>query len=213
VDVTAPAACPAHADERDRCVRRSRVVLTPRCWRPAQRVDALSHTGAREPVPGESTKDTVKPIAQGMPDVWLNLWYLPPAFFSAGGPWARPSPGIPCALFISEGRLRSSLGRYASRERGGMPRRDRPEVAAIPSSCPRRRVSSTPRLFDSSIAAPGILVARPIQTATMTSGTLTCCADSAHQSSFAFTNSVRTALVAWMAMMASSAAASSVAIA
>jgi len=28
----------------------------------------------------------------------LNLWFLPPAFFSAGGPWVRPAPGIPCAL-------------------------------------------------------------------------------------------------------------------
>jgi hypothetical protein len=31
-------------------------------------------TGAREPVPGESAKDTVKTIARGMPDVRLNLW-------------------------------------------------------------------------------------------------------------------------------------------
>jgi len=27
-----------------------------------------------------------------------NLWYLPPAFFSAGGPWGRRAPGLSCAL-------------------------------------------------------------------------------------------------------------------
>ncbi|MGJ4956189.1 hypothetical protein ACQR1H_11115, partial [Bradyrhizobium sp. HKCCYLRH2015] len=41
-----------------------------------------------------------KPTAQGMPDVRLNLWYLPPAFFSQAGHGLRPAPGIPCALFI-----------------------------------------------------------------------------------------------------------------
>jgi hypothetical protein len=30
--------------------------------------------GQESPVPGESTKDTVKTIAQGRPDDWLNLW-------------------------------------------------------------------------------------------------------------------------------------------
>ena len=28
----------------------------------------------------------------------LNLWSLPPAFFTAGGPWVRLASGIPCAL-------------------------------------------------------------------------------------------------------------------
>ncbi|MDU6241229.1 MAG: hypothetical protein E6614_20100, partial [Bradyrhizobium sp.] len=40
----------------------------------------------------------VKTAAQGMPDDRLCLWYLPPAFLFAGGPWVRSSPGIPCAL-------------------------------------------------------------------------------------------------------------------
>ncbi|CCD85218.1 protein of unknown function [Bradyrhizobium sp. ORS 285] len=40
--------------------------------------------------------------AQGMPDARLNLWYLPPAFLFAGGPWVRPSPGIPCTLSFAE---------------------------------------------------------------------------------------------------------------
>ena len=33
----------------------------------------------------------------------LNLWYLPPAFLIAGGPWVRPASGIPRALFASRG--------------------------------------------------------------------------------------------------------------
>jgi hypothetical protein len=48
---------------------------------------------------------SVKTSARGMPVDRLNLWYLPPAFFSAGGPWVRPSPGIPCALSLFEGRV------------------------------------------------------------------------------------------------------------
>jgi hypothetical protein len=47
----------------------------------------------------------------------LNLWYLPPAFFSAGGPWGRPAPGIPCALFCFEGNDDESLGRQWRREK------------------------------------------------------------------------------------------------
>src|SRR3569833_4368133 len=35
----------------------------------------------------------------------LNRGYLPPAFFSAGGPWVRPAPGIPRALCLREGIL------------------------------------------------------------------------------------------------------------
>ena len=42
----------------------------------------------------------------------LNLWYLPPAFFSAGGPWVRPAPGIPRALcMLARDELIASLGR------------------------------------------------------------------------------------------------------
>jgi hypothetical protein len=59
----------------------------------------------------------VKTIAQGMPVDRQHLWYLPPAFFVAGGPWVRPSPGIPCALSILEGARRPvRLGRHPPRE-------------------------------------------------------------------------------------------------
>jgi hypothetical protein len=67
---------------------------------------------------GKSTKETVKTIAQGMPvDPALPV-VTPPAFFVAGGPWVRPSPGIPCALFdlprVSAIKTRT---RFAARER------------------------------------------------------------------------------------------------
>ncbi|CCD94343.1 hypothetical protein BRAO375_3470019 [Bradyrhizobium sp. ORS 375] len=53
-------------------------------------------TGATKPGPRGECEAAVKTIAQGGPGlVRLNLWYLPPAFFSAGGPrasvGARPS--------------------------------------------------------------------------------------------------------------------------
>jgi hypothetical protein len=46
------------------------VVLTPRRWRQI-RDDASHHAGDgdNKPVTGESTKETVKTIARGMPDV------------------------------------------------------------------------------------------------------------------------------------------------
>jgi hypothetical protein len=44
--------------------------------------------GQERLVPGESTKEAVKTIAQGRPGVSRpNLWFLPRAFFHARGPW------------------------------------------------------------------------------------------------------------------------------
>jgi hypothetical protein len=60
---------------------------------------------------------SVKTVARGMPDCRLNLWYLPPAFFCAGGPWVRSSPGIPRALSLYRwGTAIASLGRDPPRE-------------------------------------------------------------------------------------------------
>jgi hypothetical protein len=62
------------ADERCCCVRRSRVVLTPRRWRQVRGVKSAQPgldktypltTVAKSPVTGESTKETVKTIACG----------------------------------------------------------------------------------------------------------------------------------------------------
>src|SRR5690349_4038341 len=51
-----------------------------------------------------------------------NLWYLPPAFLFAGGPWVRPAPGLPCALSRFRGRSRfDHSGSDVPRERERMP--------------------------------------------------------------------------------------------
>jgi hypothetical protein len=50
-----------------------------------------AHRGERE-----AAVKTIRAGNAGMSR--LNLWYLPPAFFFAGGPWGRPAPGIPRAL-------------------------------------------------------------------------------------------------------------------
>jgi hypothetical protein len=52
--------------------RRSRVVLTPRRWRQACGYSQVTVT--IKPVTGESTKETVKTIAQETPGVPVNLW-------------------------------------------------------------------------------------------------------------------------------------------
>jgi predicted Fe-S protein YdhL (DUF1289 family) len=41
---------------------------------PERATRALGMTVAKKPVTGKSTKDTVKTVAQGRPDDWLNLW-------------------------------------------------------------------------------------------------------------------------------------------
>ena len=55
---------------------------------------------------GESTKETVKTIARGMPVIRLHLWRLRSCAFSKShaGPWVlAEAPGIPCALCFFEG--------------------------------------------------------------------------------------------------------------
>ncbi len=54
-------------DESAGCGRRSRVVLTPRRWRQVGGGNFASD-GVNKPITGESAKETVKTIAQGMPD-------------------------------------------------------------------------------------------------------------------------------------------------
>jgi hypothetical protein len=62
----------------------------------------------------------VKTIAQGMPDDLAAPVVTAACFFSAGGPWVRPSPGIPCALSISKGIRFAQLGRNPLRECEGV---------------------------------------------------------------------------------------------
>jgi len=58
----------------------------------------------------ESAKDTVKTIAQGRPDDLAEPVVTAACFLFAGGPWVRPAPGPPCALFIFEGDACNSSG-------------------------------------------------------------------------------------------------------
>jgi hypothetical protein len=57
-------------------------------------------------------------------------------FFVAGGPWVRPSPGIPCALSILEGRL----ALYSS----GVIRRENADVHLLFECCLKRESEARP---------------------------------------------------------------------
>jgi hypothetical protein len=75
-------------------------------------------TGARKPGPRGERDISRKPSRRECRLIRLNLWRLPPAFFIAGGPWVRSSPGIPCALFVFRGpSCLQSPGVNASRDR------------------------------------------------------------------------------------------------
>jgi hypothetical protein len=49
----------------------------------------------------------------------LNLWFLPRAFFTARGPWVKPSPCIPCALCCKRAARKQSFGRKLRRGNAG----------------------------------------------------------------------------------------------
>jgi hypothetical protein len=70
--------------------------------------------GYQSPDTGEITLSARKPSRRECRLIRLILWYLPPAFFAAGGPWVRPSPGIPCALLV-EGVIRKPRANHAAR--------------------------------------------------------------------------------------------------
>jgi hypothetical protein len=109
----------SRADQRRFGGRRSRVVLTPRAG--VKLADLSAGDGGKKArFPGESTKDTVKTIAQGMPEADPAEPVVPsPCFFTARGPWVRPSPGMPCALLMSGGTMfLHHSGATARRERG-----------------------------------------------------------------------------------------------
>ena len=112
-------------DERAACVRRSRVVLTPRRWRQAGR-DAFASwpaTGARKPGPRREHEGTRKTIARGMPEMFgLPVVAILVCFHSSHARLrVRRRTGIPCALFF-RGRqcLLHDPGADTPRERGGV---------------------------------------------------------------------------------------------
>jgi hypothetical protein len=80
--------------------RRSRVVLTSRCWCQAGVASSgvARQWGQQSRSPGRS-RISRKTVAQGRPDVRLVPVVLPRAFF-AREPRVRPAPGLPCALYL-----------------------------------------------------------------------------------------------------------------
>ena len=87
--------------------------------RPSLRIATSAQaTGAREPVPGEST---YKPLNHRAGNAGLFGWTCGDCrllSFLQAGHGLRPAPGIPCALCVSEGRTnRRTRTRDASRER------------------------------------------------------------------------------------------------
>ncbi len=97
---------------------KSRGPDTPKLVSPRRRARrASSRTVANKPGAPRRSRISVKTAAQGMPDE-PALPVVPAAcIFSAGGPWVRPSSGIPCALITIEGgRLPHLLGAIAPRD-------------------------------------------------------------------------------------------------
>src|SRR5712691_12599320 len=65
----------------------------------------------------ESTKETVKTIAQGRPDDPGYTCGSAACFFVARGPWVRRAPGLLCALVMSRDKVFAAT-RGAERLRG-----------------------------------------------------------------------------------------------
>jgi len=115
VDAKAP------KDERRLCGRRSRGVLISRRWyQPADDAEASRRGWWQEsPITRETTKETVKTIARGMPgDTGVTVVTLLTCFlYLHVRPRAQRAPGIPCALCLSEGlTVLQNPGVVASRE-------------------------------------------------------------------------------------------------
>jgi hypothetical protein len=69
---------------------------------------------SRSPGRARIDRNTIAQGRSGCPRP--NLWYLPPAFFVAGGPWERPAPDLPCALDFSGGGEASNNSGETRRE-------------------------------------------------------------------------------------------------
>jgi hypothetical protein len=101
------------ADERHRGGRRSRVVLTPRCWRQVLREETRDD-GDNKPITGESAEETVKTVAWGMPGesgvtvVTTLVCFFTFAREAAGASSARHS--LRPLMFRAEGSNQNSRG-------------------------------------------------------------------------------------------------------
>jgi hypothetical protein len=110
----------ATADGWRRHGRRSRVVLIPRRWYPAQRAQARCRdTVAKKPgAPRRSriSRNTIRAGRAGMSRP--NLWFLPRAFCSHGGHGGGELPAFPAPSRFQEGHdCRMPRARCAARTR------------------------------------------------------------------------------------------------
>ena len=125
VDAKAP------KDERCLCGRRSRGVLISRRWyQPADDAEASRRGWWQEsPITRETTKETVKAIARGMPgDSGVTVVTLLTCFlYLHVRPRAQWAPGIPCALWFRGVKIYAPLGRKMCRG-----------IASARTSCPGR---------------------------------------------------------------------------
>ena len=109
--------------------------------------------GNQAMVTEESTKETVKTIAQGMPVVAVYPWLLTRVLLLHTRPRVQRASGIPCALFQFEGGSFQKLGQIMSRECA---------FASLSTVMPRAYgASSTPRPVGL-ITAPLEYLDRPV---------------------------------------------------
>jgi len=79
-------------------------------------------TVTKEPITGESPKETVKTIAQGRPGCsrWTCMLVCEFLCILHTRPRVQRAPGLPCALSLQRAKNSSWLGRVVPREREGM---------------------------------------------------------------------------------------------
>jgi hypothetical protein len=109
----------AATDECGRRGRRSRVVLIPRRWYPAQCAQAhCRDTVAKKPGAPRRARISRKPSRREGRVVRLTCGSCPVHFCPHGGHGPQSRSGLPCALHIKEGRVfRKARARIASRGR------------------------------------------------------------------------------------------------
>ena len=115
----------AAPDERCRCGRRSRVVLTPRRWCQVRRT-ICARWEQESPVPRESAKESVKTVAQGRPGIPAEPVVPSPCFFHCTGAMGISRyPAFPAPSHVRESETDARLGRSAPRERESLSARRR----------------------------------------------------------------------------------------
>src|ERR1700726_3304725 len=109
-------------DEQRGSGRRSRVVLTPRRRRQVSRKYPLDDGDKKSPITGESSKETVKTIARGMPGVsGVTVVTNACAFYTPRAAADAPSVRHSLRPLIERVRkFKANLGRIALRECGLM---------------------------------------------------------------------------------------------